>query len=189
MLNVISSPEIRSRADLGALCDARRLWLAAEIGTDIGVFAKQFLRNWKGLKLLCIDPYEPYDEMPYDRQADMLVAITALNKFHGRVKFIKARSTDAVGLIPDWLKPHFIYIDGCHRYDAVMADLQAWWPVLPESGILAGHDWDKVNEAVKHFFDGREKNIYLTHDSPASWYCYRTEPAQLLCTFSERRMK
>jgi len=36
----------------------------------------------------------------------------------------------------DW-----IYIDACHRYEAVMADMRAFWDKLKLNGIYAGHDY------------------------------------------------
>ena len=34
-----------------------------------------------------------------------------------------------------------VYIDGDHRYEAVLADLRAWYPKVAAGGILAGDDW------------------------------------------------
>lgn len=34
----------------------------------------------------------------------------------------------------------FCFIDAGHRYEAVKADLAAWWTKIKPSGILAGHD-------------------------------------------------
>jgi len=52
----------------------------------------------------------------------------------------------------DW-----IYIDACHVYDAVLADMRAFWPKLRMDGIFSGHDYFHyrnfgVVEAVADFF-------------------------------------
>lgn len=45
-----------------------------------------------------------------------------------------------------------VFIDACHEYDCVVADIQAWLPKVQDGGILAGHDynhgWPGVNQAV-----------------------------------------
>lgn len=35
-----------------------------------------------------------------------------------------------------------VYVDGCHSYRAVAADIDAWWPHVKPGGIIAGHDYD-----------------------------------------------
>ena len=49
----------------------------------------------------------------------------------------------------------FVFIDATHTYDAVLADLEAWWPKIRYGGVLAGHDypaWQGVVDAVDDFF-------------------------------------
>ncbi len=52
-----------------------------------------------------------------------------------------------------------VFIDGDHFYDAVVADIEAWWPVVKMGGYLTGHDygggqpeWVGVDKAVDSFF-------------------------------------
>jgi hypothetical protein len=46
-----------------------------------------------------------------------------------------------------------VYIDGEHTKEAVLSDLESWYPKVYTNGIIAGHDWNYtgVQEAV-HFF-------------------------------------
>jgi hypothetical protein len=49
-----------------------------------------------------------------------------------------------------------VFIDAEHTYEAVRADIAAWLPkVLTETGIIAGHDYDRpeVKEAVLSYFE------------------------------------
>ena len=35
----------------------------------------------------------------------------------------------------------FVFIDGCHAYEAVRQDILSWLPKVKPSGVLAGHDF------------------------------------------------
>lgn len=35
----------------------------------------------------------------------------------------------------------FVYVDARHDYKGVLVDLQAWWPLIRDGGIMAGHDY------------------------------------------------
>ena len=51
-----------------------------------------------------------------------------------------------------------IFIDAGHSYEAVLADLKAWYPKMKEGSIMSGHDynsWEGVKKAVLEFF-GKE---------------------------------
>jgi cephalosporin hydroxylase len=55
----------------------------------------------------------------------------------------------------------FIFIDGGHDYDSVMADLHAWWPKVKSGGYFSGDDyqpsWPGVIQAVNDF--SKEVNL------------------------------
>lgn len=175
--------------DFALLCNARGFKDAVEIGTDLGRFAKDFLDRFKGNWLFCVDPYEPHPDFSYDRSGDLIVAAQALAPHHGRFRFVRARSTDAVAWVARVISPEFIYIDGSHEEPDVTADLLAWWDILPTRGMLAGHDFDDdhpgVIEAVTAFAGARNLTVRLTHekDAPPSWYIYKKEPEILFHRF------
>lgn len=183
---VVPSPEISHRVDFALLCNARGYKDAVEIGTDQGVFARDFLDRFRGHWLVCVDPYEPHGEFPYDRTIDAMIAVQALAEHHGRVRFIRMRSPEAVPVVRSFVAPEFVYVDGSHSEADVAADLRAWWDVLPPHGMLAGHDYDPahpgVMAAVEDFARERGLVVRLTHEchAPPSWYIYRTEPAELM---------
>ena len=43
---------------------------------------------------------------------------------------------------------HFVFIDGSHLYDDVVADIRAWKKKIKKGGYIGGHDYDNLN--VKH---------------------------------------
>lgn len=189
---IIPSEEIAYRADFALLCNARALLTACEIGTDRGVFAREFMSRWHGHQLYCVDDYQPYPEMPGRRDTDRMMAVAALQSFHGRVKFLELSSPGAAAAVPAYDRPFdFIYVDGAHDHDAVAADLAAWWPLVSiPGGILAGHDFDDshpgVQQAVREFAERENVIIRTTRDPLASWYAYQTEPEMLLRRFFDQ---
>jgi len=51
-----------------------------------------------------------------------------------------------------------VFIDGDHSYEAVMADIAAWQPLVRPGGILSGHDYGAfgVAQAVQESFPNGE---------------------------------
>lgn len=186
------STEISHRTDFSILCNARSYLDAVEVGVDQGVFAADFLRRFRGNWLIGIDPYAPFDDFPFDRTADLMVAVQALAEFHGRVRLVKARSPDCAEWVRTFVTPEFVYVDGSHDEGDVMADLVGWWDGLPDHGMIAGHDWDDcpahagVKAAVERFARERGLVVRITHEAapiPASWYIYKREPETLIRKF------
>lgn len=64
-----------------------------------------------------------------------------------------AQVVSALGIRPDAM-----HVDAGHDYRSVKADLETWWPLLSERGVLIGDDydpsgasWPGVKEAVDEF--------------------------------------
>lgn len=186
-MQVLPSSELWHRGDFPLLCEWRKLYRVVEVGVDRGEFAECFLtRCWNCLIYLAIDPYEKYGEMPWDREADFLTAVQRLGKFPV-AKLIRERSEDAalaISLITETRfygdKFDFVYIDGSHVKEDVARDIAAWWPLVSDRGILAGHDWDMpsgdhagVQQAVREFAELNDLTVYYTPDDPSSWYIYK----------------
>lgn len=176
MPNVVAST-MNAREQLADLCNERGLVHAVEIGTDRGLYARDFLARWHGEFLFCIDPYEPYDQMPHDRTPDLVMACTVLAPHADRCKLIRARSKDATGAIQvAFVNPDFVYIDGAHDRASVETDIATWWPLLKKGGVLAGHDYVKaapgVVDAVNALADREGLTVHVIHDrrTAQSWY-------------------
>ncbi len=72
-------------------------------------------------------------------------------------------SLNAVNVLKHFgLRPDVVHLDGGHDYDAVMADLRVWWPLINNGGALIGddynvsnpHQWPGVKRAFDEYFSG-----------------------------------
>lgn len=43
----------------------------------------------------------------------------------------------------------FVFIDACHEYESVVADIKAWYPKVKQRGIIGGHDYHEKFAGVK----------------------------------------
>lgn len=63
------------------------------------------------------------------------------------------------------VKADVVYIDAAHDYKSVMLDLESYWPLLADDGVLIGDDyldWPGVTKAANEFAGRVEKPIYAT---------------------------
>lgn len=84
-----------------------------------------------------------------------------LKSFNDKIEYmIPMPSIEAAKLVPD-KSLDYIYIDGDHRYEGFMDDLNAWYPKLADGGMIAGHDYfaTGVSKAAKEFFADKNKQI------------------------------
>lgn len=60
-----------------------------------------------------------------------------------------------------------MYLDGDHRTEALVADIDAWKPKVRPGGIFAGHDIniESVHDALKQRFMGVTARIF----TDSSW--------------------
>ena len=113
-------------------------------------------------------------------------SLKKLNAYGDRARVIKKWSVDAS---KDFKNESldFVYIDGDHRFDAVIQDIIAWSKKVRIGGIISGHDYYKSQKwGVVHAVDSyiaahNIKNLFLTNrredppnprrDSrPRSWF-------------------
>lgn len=118
------------------------------VGVEVGVWrgdhAKQILDAFSMKKLHLVDPYDANAEHPnmpqetYDE--NKVVAINLMND-NPKVKWHFKKSVDAAKKFKD-CSLDFVYIDGDHRTESVIADIEAWLPKIKKDGMLAGHDYN-----------------------------------------------
>lgn len=129
--------------------------VGAEIGVDTGDFSEIILRNAEPSLLFLVDcwkylPVEVYGNDPANKPQ-----VTkdqdyrhVFSKFLAdpRVRVLKAFSIEAAAMFPDNFFD-WIYLDANHLQ--CYEDIQAWWPRVKPSGILAGHDYCTVGDYIR----------------------------------------
>jgi len=117
----------------------------AEVGVDRGKHALQILNYLNIKKLYLIDPWERYTDhgiegFPDHDSDEIYKSVKNMFSCYENVEIIRDKSVGASKLVEDSTLD-FVYIDGNHEYEHVLADLQAWYPKLKSDGVLCGDDF------------------------------------------------
>lgn len=167
--------QIQIREDLKHLLKEYDLFKypAASIGIAEGLFDRDML-NWGLSKLYSIDPFifqpnikgdgnspQKWHDDNYNNAAELL------SQFGERSVIVKDYSVNASRQIQD-NSIGFLYMDGDHRYEGVLADLNAWWPKLINGAVIAGHDYlcpeYGVKQAVTEFAAEKGLHVFVIPD-------------------------
>ena len=125
--------------------------VCAEIGVWKGRFSRQIVEQSSPETLYLIDPwaFQPdFSERMYGgrvaRNQDDMDAIyegvKAMFADRDNVRFSRNYSNDAVAEFEDGYFD-WVYIDGNHHYDYVLADLEIYFPKVQKNGFVAGDDY------------------------------------------------
>jgi hypothetical protein len=138
----------QGRHALPMICRQLRYRRGAEVGVWKGAFSALFAQA--GLHMTCVDPWrstpdwnDGKNRLPPDEANRVLQeaceTATALLVPLG-CALVRQPSLEAAAGVPD-RSLDFVYIDGNHGRDAVLADLEAWAPKVRRGGLVAGHDY------------------------------------------------
>lgn len=158
--------------------------VVAEVGVAEGLFSKQLLEagvgriymvdNWEHIPSVTGDGNSPQDWHDKNYQQ----AVDYVSSFGTRAKLLRGMSVDMAKNIADE-SLDMVYLDAGHFFDAVAADLNAWYPKLKRNGIMAGHDYlctdYQVKQAVDWFINDLDTKpevfvIPETHINDAGFY-------------------
>lgn len=141
----------------------RACHVAVEIGSLQGWFSWRMAKFLPDASIFCIDPFGDDPENGYDGEYNLSCWKKNTRDFFGKTIFLKRG--DSVSEAAKWgdgVKVDFLFIDGDHSYEAVLADLRSWWPKVRPGGLIAGHDTtgphsEAVMKALEVF--GAERRI------------------------------
>jgi hypothetical protein len=175
---------ILCRDELPAVLNARGLTgIGVEVGVRRGTYSHLLLWNWKGAKLISIDPWledapDAYVDKSNVTQSnhERLYEDTRrrLAPFGSRSEIWRLTSLRGAERLAE-RAVDFVYIDARHDYESVLEDLHAWFPKVRSGGILSGHDYVTgrfpqgefgVRRAVDEFFDDRRIPVFTTRAHP-----------------------
>lgn len=128
-----------------------KLWLV-DMWTDIKVsgsgvdYIGYDQENWDQRYLRVVERYVPF----------------------ANVSVLRMSGHNASKVLPNELD--FVYIDACHDYECVIADMQDWLPKVRTGGILSGDDYSRpeVVRAVADFLQNYPE--YKLQTSPTQWW-------------------
>jgi len=159
--------EIKTRKELWRLLP--KLPVVAEIGVAEGLFSRDMI-EWGLKKLYCVDIWQHSDKFFGDAGSEKEWhnqnrddAFNRLSRFDN-VEFMQGESVEMAKYIED-NSLDLCYIDACHSYECVVADIQAYKNKVKKGGIIAFHDFLNndygVQQAVREFAhrEGYEVNI------------------------------
>ena len=142
--------------------------LIVEIGSYAGANTSVIAGEFPKSAIVAVDQWLPYTEdgSTYDlaAQGEELKEAEAVfdSNRPGNVKKMKMTGVQYADSLPahcvDWG-----YIDACHSYAAVLADLDSLVPKISPYGIISGHDfhWDTVKRAVIQWFGKHPDQVFV----------------------------
>ena len=137
---------------------------AVEIGAYSGEGTMVLAKYFK--EVLAVDPwlngYDINDRASQQTPMKFVFAKFLENtKELGNVNYSQNKSLDALEFVRDG-SVDLVYVDGDHRYEAVLADFKGWLPKLRAGGVMAGHDWSMqdVKKALAEVFLDKEAFIF-----------------------------
>lgn len=134
--------------------------ICVEVGVYTGNFSQMILEKINPALLYLVDPWEigsdknstekhyTYLDNLQTAYSDEKALEEIKQKFSSQImsnqiKIKKGFSYEVVDEFPDNFFD-FVYIDACHLYDSVKADLEMFLPKLKTGGLMCGHDYANV---------------------------------------------
>jgi len=151
----------------------KKLLRAIEIGVAAADNSLSILKELTVDKLFLIDPYVPYefDGRTWDPSADYAGAVAKLAEYP-QVVWLRKTSESAVREFQNEEGVDFVYIDGNHSYASVKKDIELYYPLIKDNGLIGGHDYtpytETVMKAVNEFAE--EAGLELHTVFPDWWF-------------------
>jgi hypothetical protein len=148
------------------------------VGVEIGAFecnnAYYICKHNQPKMLYLVDPYKKYNDVVGDlgqlsqHAWDSLFELVQERLKDFPVTFVRRPSVEGAALFKDEFFD-FCYIDGDHRYEHIVKDINAWFPKVKPGGVFGGHDFDspEVQQAVNEWL---KDNPYTLGKGYNDWW-------------------
>jgi len=159
----LATPGWMSEAELTYIASlAAKSRIIVELGSWRGRSAVCWAENTEGV-VYCVDLWAndaygisfPDDPSDLHRRPEWLLTEFLKNTAGIRnIVPIRSRTEIAATIIHSMgIRPDVVFVDADHGYNGVVADIQAWRPLLADGGVLCGHDysysgWPDVKKVV-----------------------------------------
>ena len=136
----------------------------AELGCAEGYFSADILKWPNTGRLYMVDLWSTIPNQFGDGSSpqgwhdkNYLDAMDRVLSASDRVTVLRGLTWDMAAKVPNE-SLDMVYLDACHTYDCVLADLRAWVGKVKPGGVIAGHDYLNraygVFDAVQTFASG-----------------------------------
>jgi hypothetical protein len=146
-----------------------KLGKGAEIGSFKGLYAKEILNIWTG-KLYLVDVWRELSLLEYADSSNQKqyknIIIDCCDSIKGcedRCFMLRSDSQNGSELFDDE-SLDFVYIDANHRYEYVKQDISLWYPKVRKGGIVAGHDYLKLDWYADKSYANHPKDKHIWTD-------------------------
>ena len=146
--------------------------VGVEIGVFLGTNTKTIFENLDIRKLYLVDPYNEDSSIFQNTQYRAFIieyqAHVNLELYEDKIVWVKDISDNIIYYFEDDFD--FVYVDGDHKYEGVIRDLNIFYKLIKSGGIIGGHDFDaetegnQVRKAVYDFFAPLRKEIHFDFD-------------------------
>ena len=133
-----------------------------EIGTAYGGCANHLLTHCNLEKLICVDAYKYYPDMPglfdqddydrlrkqtYERLSVYIPRYLPLILDSKEAFRLMGMNTDYTNHLGEYFD--FVFLDGLHTYEMVKWEIEHYSKLIRPGGALIGHDYDTFKEVKK----------------------------------------
>ncbi len=127
----------------------------AEVGVYRGEFSHAMLELPNIGKLWLVDPWSDkytYDELPNKDHEDNYLAMLDAIKGHASGDRVEIKRMSSIFASLDFKDESLdgLFLDACHKYESVLADLRAWNRVIKGNGKIFGHDFTRNETYTKN---------------------------------------